>query len=300
MEQKKIEQKALMVGIVMNVLMGLSGLIVYRITRIEALFIDAYYTIIALFSGLLAIFISKTSAKRTDLFPNGFFILEPLYALLKSSLSLLLLTSSTITVSISAYRYFVHGQGDILNALPVVPYTLVMVCLCLSLSFYYKRQNKKIGGASTMLLSESKNSLVDGMISAGVGVAALLVFMLDADSPLGFLKYTGDFFITVVLVAITIKEPLSIVRSASIEIAGGALKQGQAKKEIETCVRRHFDGENLIGDCLVYKVGMSFEVYLQLDSQAQRIDLNQLSSKKGAILKELRQTYEFIDLNYIY
>ncbi|EHJ51524.1 cation transporter [Streptococcus macacae] len=300
MEQKKIEQRALVIGTIVNMLMGIVGLIVYRITMIESLFIDAYYTLIDLFSGLLAIFISKNSTKRTALFPNGFFILEPLYAFFKSSLLLVLLTSSVITVSIRAYKYFTTGQGEILNALPIVPYAAVMVCLCLGLSFYYKEQSKRMGNISTMLMSETKNSFIDGMISAGIGLAALLVLMIDINSPLSFLKYTGDFFITVSLVIFTIKGPISIIRSASFEIAGGTLKNGLVKKHIEKCIYSYFDKGGMIQHCFIYKIGTSFTIHLLLSEEAAFLDLKELSVKKQIILNELKQSYEFIDLNYIY
>ena len=299
MEQKKIEQKALRIGIIINILMGLTGLIVYRITMLEALFIDSYYTIIALLSGLLAIFISKNSSKKNSRFPNGFFILEPVYALAKSVLSLVLLISSTAAVSIRAYYYFTKGKGEILNVAPIIPYALIMICLCLGLSYYYRKQNRKIGGASTMLLSESKNAFVDGMISAGVGAAAFFVLLIDVESPLGFLKYTGDFFITVTLVLFVIKEPLSIIRGSSFEIAGGTVKDSEAARQIESCIQSHFKTAGLIQNCHIYKVGMSFQVYLRLGREAGILNMEELSAKKEIVLNDLKQSYEYISLDYI-
>lgn len=111
MTQKKIEQRAFMVGLAMNLLMGSLGIVVYYITQIQALFVDSYFTIITLVSGIAAITISKYSARTSERFPNGHFMFEPMYAAFKSMMTLILLTASTIQVSQKAYQYFVYHKG---------------------------------------------------------------------------------------------------------------------------------------------------------------------------------------------
>ena len=265
MNPKKIEQKALQIGMIMNLLIGIAGLTVYYLTRIEALFIGAYYTIIALLSGLVAIFISKMSHRTSLTFPNGYFILEPLYALLKSILSLILLTISTVSVARKAYLYFAQGTGEMMEVGPVIPYTILMVIIGLTLSFFFRRQNQKINYTITILLSEAKTTLMDGIISGGVGVAAMLIWMIDKNSPLVFLKYTGDFFITIILVALTIKEPFLVIRKAIVEIMGGVLKDGTLKSKIESCVRSYLAQEKFIKQCNVYKTGMFWHIQVKLE-----------------------------------
>ncbi|MEX2784249.1 cation transporter [Streptococcus sp. H49] len=300
MNLKKIEQKSLWVGILINIAMGAIGLVIYRITRIEALFLDAYYTIIAVVSCLVAITISKVSTKRTLLFPNGFFIFEPLYAFLKSSLSLILLMISSITVTKNAYLYFFRGEGKLLAAAPVVFYGLIMAAISLLLSFYYRRQNKKIGQVSTMLLSETKTSLVDSAISAGIGIGAFLILWIDEQSPLGFLKYTGDFFITIGLVFFTIKEPIRLIKKALVELTGGRLIKGTTLHHIESLVQPQLSEKDFIQDCIVYKVGMSFQIHLKLNREMKTVYMTELEDKRQAMLQTLKPFYAFVDINYIY
>ena len=64
MNQKKYEQRGLAVGIIINIMMGTAGIWVYNMTQIEALFVDAYFTVIAVISGIAAIVISKFSKKN--------------------------------------------------------------------------------------------------------------------------------------------------------------------------------------------------------------------------------------------
>lgn len=106
MSYKKYEQKGLFVGIVVNIIMGLAGYLVYQITKIDAIFLDAYFTILGVVSGFVAIIISKQSKKTSRVFPYGRFILEPLYAIFKSILTISLLVYTTIHSSINAITYF--------------------------------------------------------------------------------------------------------------------------------------------------------------------------------------------------
>ncbi|HCS93088.1 MAG TPA: hypothetical protein DIW15_00055 [Bavariicoccus seileri] len=73
MSQKRRERKGLLIGIVINLIMGVAGVWVYELTKIQALFVDAYFTIIALVSGVAAIIISRVSPRKTKRFPQGLF-----------------------------------------------------------------------------------------------------------------------------------------------------------------------------------------------------------------------------------
>lgn len=298
MKQKVKEQRSLIIGIFFNLLMGLAGLIVYQETKIEAMFVDAYFTIVAVGSGIFAVFISKLSAKRSRRFPNGFFILEPFYALLKSILTLGLLVFSTITVSRTAYQYFIYGEGQILQLKPIIPYAFFMVILCFILSFYYDKQNKAMNSTSTILLAETKGAMIDGILSAGIGIGATLVFFIDSNSAFSFLLYTGDFFITWLLVLFSVKTPLIIIRDSLSEITGVVLTNSAVLNDIEKCVYSHLDNKRMIKGCLIYKIGMSFKIRVELSEQVQSIDTAYLIKKKEQILNELRKKIEFINLEF--
>lgn len=300
MTQKKIEQQGFIIGIFMNVLMGSLGLFVYHITHIQALFIDAYFTIITLISGISAIVISKWSAKTSSRFPKGYFMLEPLYASIKSCTTLFLLTLSSIQVSQKAYQYFVYQKGEVLNLAPIIPYEIAMVVLCLSISLFYSRQNKRIGGASTMLLAESKSTKIDAIMCGGIGLAAFLVLLIKENSSLSFLLYTGDFFVTILLVLFSITTPFKVLKNAFIEICGGRLINEAIQKEFETCVCSHLGHKFKMDDCKIYKTGMSFRLDVEISGTEGIIDAVQLKEKKQQILTDLNQYYEFVHLNFIY
>lgn len=186
MHQKAIEQHTLMAGILANLFMGAAGMAAYYTSQIEALFVDAYFTVISLISGLVAIFISKLSTKVSKRFPNGLFILEPIFSLAQSLLTIVLLVSALATVSWNAYKYFAYGQGKIMDVGPIIPYEIIMLLLSFSLSAYYNQQNKKINESSTMLVAETKGTLIDGIMSTGIALAALTILFINQASIFNF------------------------------------------------------------------------------------------------------------------
>lgn len=140
MEQsaKKIEQRTLLIGVSIYFVLSFCSYVVYYISGVEAMFLDASFSLISTISTLFAMFISKYSAKKSLKFPNGLFILEPFYGIVKSLLILTITTLSCLQVSQSAFSYFVYGKGEMLNFRPIIPYSILCTISCLSLHFLYK------------------------------------------------------------------------------------------------------------------------------------------------------------------
>ncbi|MDN6900596.1 cation transporter [Oenococcus sicerae] len=298
MQQKAIEQHTLMAGILANLFMGAAGMAAYYTSQIEALFVDAYFTVISLVSGLVAISISKLSTKVSKRFPNGLFILEPIFSLVQSLLTIVLLVSALATVSWNAYKYFAYGQGKIMDVGPIIPYEIIMLLLSFSLSAYYNQQNKKINQSSTMLLVETKGTLIDGIMSTGIALAALTILFINQASIFNFLRYTGDFFITFALVLLTIRMPLQIIKKTFIEISGGTISNRHIQKIIENCLHKHLHGTLALSKCSIYKVGMSLRVDVLLNSKSVCINKKELSAAKDIILIELKKQFEYIHVAF--
>ena len=71
------------------------------------------------------------------------FFLEPFYAIIKSLLMLGLLIFSLYESGMSALEYVKTGSGNTINPWIIIPYTIAMVAICLSLSFYNKKQKPR-------------------------------------------------------------------------------------------------------------------------------------------------------------
>ena len=114
MHQKKIEQQALKVGIVVNIVMVLAGFFVFFLTGLKSMFLDASFTVISVISGGVAAYLSKKTVRVSDRFPNGMFALEPIYAICKSIFTICLLLfgfgwAKPVPVDM---RYFKHPKRD--------------------------------------------------------------------------------------------------------------------------------------------------------------------------------------------
>ena len=235
--QKLLERKALIVGIVINVLQVLAGMAVFFMTGLKAMFLDFSFTAISVLSGMVAVYLSRT-VRTTERFPNGMFALEPIYAICKAIFTMSLLVYSLIDVCRVAYDYFVFGSGERIETGPVVIYEILTVIVCFSLYTYYRRSNRSIGDSSTMLTAECKSTLVDGSMSFGIGVVAIFLMLLPAGGPLDFplhrrfLHHRG-------FGALTIKEPFSVLKEAFVELVGGVHDDDETNAYVEAEAQRH-------------------------------------------------------------
>lgn len=296
MIQKQVERKSLIVSSFMNLIIAGAGAWVFTVTHIQALFLDFFFSFIAMLSSVLAVIISKASKKKNASYPDGFYFLEPLYAILKSLFTLLLLVISVIGTSTTAYEYFVHGVGTPMNIGPVLPYTISMVVLCFGLGFFNRAQNKKINNISTILTAESKSNFIDGLQSMGVGVAIVILFFIDINGSLGFLHYTGDFFITIALVLMSLKQPLKVIISAFKELSGSTTDDKTIKDNIGKVLSAYIDMTSQNIRFNIYKIGMQINVRLLLSENTDQTAMQKLIETKESMLHELKTLYENINL----
>lgn len=141
---------------------------------------------------------------------------------------------------------------------------------------------------STMLRAEAQTNLIDGLQSAAIGVAVLILQFIPLESTLGFLHYTGDFFVVTVLCIWSIKEPFVILFSAFRELTGGVTKE---KAVCDAVVNATELGE----DCFtVYKIGMKIKVCIPVNEKTESH-----IREKEKMLGTLRQNYESAEIEFV-
>lgn len=300
MSQKAIERKSLLISTCINGLIGLAGLWVYIITGLNALLLDGVFSLIAFLSSLAAFYISKHSHRQTRSFPNGLHFLEPLYGIIKSMAILVLLVITLLETGAAAYAYFVHGFGHVMVTGPVLPYSLAMVVICLGLGFYNLGQNKRINNMSTIIQAEARGAMVDGIISGGVGIAILILTFIPLGTPLAFLHYTGDFFISLVLVALSIREPLKVLNQSFKELALSTTDDDRLVEQVHKLVMQHYQLHSDQLDILIFKQGMNITVKLYvLNCQDSQL-LSQLLASRQALETDLKTVFEQLRLEYVF
>ena len=281
MNQKQIENRALGVTIFVNAIIAVSGIVVYFLTDLQTLFLDGFFSLIALVSTIMAMLISKLSKKETKYYPNGLYFLEPLYAVFKSALMVVLMIVALVTASGVAYNYFVYGEGQVMNTAPLPAYAVLMAVLCLGLGLFNRSQYLKTNKTSTILRAEYQTNIIDGLQSIVIGVAIVLLKFVPIKSAIGFLHYTGDFFIALLVIIASIKEPVLLFFDAFRELTGGVTKD----KKIVSIVRDVTGLEENQFD--IYKVGMQIKVCIQYDKCSEDILEN-----KVYMQEQLQKTYE--------
>lgn len=300
MQHKQIERKALGVGIIINILMVVAGAIVFFMTGLKAMFLDTTFTVISVVSGLVATYLSSRTVRTTERFPNGMFALEPIYAICKAIFTLSLLVFSFLDVAQVAWDYFVLGVGERASFGPVVIYQILTVATCFGLLMYYRRQNARIGDSSMMLRAEAQSTLVDGMISFGIGLAAVVLVLLPAGGPLDFLHYTGDFFITTVIVILAIKEPVEVLRDAFVELVGGVHDDDETNTFVEQAAQRHLPANTEYEKTMIFKTGMNYTVDVYLAGTGESIDVADLVECKRSLERELKRRLHIVDVDLVF
>ncbi|MGK4256135.1 cation transporter [Bifidobacterium pullorum] len=300
MQHKQIERKALGVGIIINILMVVAGAIVFFMTGLKAMFLDTTFTVISVVSGLVATYLSSRTVRTTERFPNGMFALEPIYAICKAIFTLSLLVFSFLDVAQVAWDYFVLGVGERASFGPVVIYQILTVATCFGLLMYYRRQNARIGDSSMMLRAEAQSTFVDGMISFGIGLAAVVLVLLPAGGPLDFLHYTGDFFITTVIVILAVKEPVEVLRDAFVELVGGVHDDDETNTFVEQAAQRHLPANTEYEKTMIFKTGMNYTVDVYLAGTGESIDVADLVECKRSLERELKHRLHIVDVDLVF
>lgn len=300
MQHKQIERKALGVGIIINILMVVAGAIVFFMTGLKAMFLDTTFTVISVVSGLVATYLSSRTVRTTERFPNGMFALEPIYAICKAIFTLSLLVFSFLDVAQVAWDYFVLGVGERASFGPVVIYQILTVATCFGLLMYYRRQNARIGDSSMMLRAEAQSTLVDGMISFGIGLAAVVLVLLPAGGPLDFLHYTGDFFITTAIVILAVKEPVEVLRDAFVELVGGVHDDDETNTFVEQAAQRHLPANTEYEKTMIFKTGMNYTVDVYLAGTGESIDVADLVECKRSLERELKHRLHIVDVDLVF
>ena len=296
MEQKSIEKRSLIVSTVVNFIMAFAGVAMFIVTKMQAMFLDGFFSLIAACSTILALVFSKTSKKKNAAFPTGMFFLDPLYGIIKSILMMTLLIVSMYESGSSAYVYYKTGVGETINFKLILPYAILMVVMCFSLSYFNKRQNKKIKNASIMLTAESKSNFVDGVISGGIGLLVFILLFININGRFGFFHYYGDFIITSILVLVFVKEPIQLFIMSVREISGATVKDKEIKKLVRKIVLEELKSEDLDNKFEVYKVGMHIKIVILLEDD---FDLQVLAQIKEEALKEIKMHFDSVAIEYV-
>lgn len=293
MTDNTIEKRSLIVGAVINLIMALSGWLAYYLSNSQALLLDGNFSFIVFLSTLVAINISSIKSKKTKLFPFGQFVYEALYSFLKGIMIIGMLLVA-FTDNLSKIFHFINGkETSLLNTEVILVYSLLMTLICFGMAAYYKHQNNKVNNSSTILRAEYSAAIIDGFMSAGIGIALVGISLLSPEGSLGFLNYIGDAILVILLCVLLGKEPFILVRDSFVEVAGGTLQNQTDKKNIEDILEKHLSSEKLLIDSYISKTGSSYLVIAYISAQGlEKLGFEKTKQIRELIINNLKENYK--------
>lgn len=255
----RIEQKAIIVGAVVEVIMAVSGWLGYYLSGTEALLLDGNFSFIALLATLLALRISIIKTRTSETFPFGQFVYEPTHALLIGLLTAGVIVAAAVGNGIKIVNYAQGATYPAIDTTVILVYTVAMVVLCFGLAALFRHANRRLNGSSTILGAYKTQAVVDGFLSAGAGCALILFGSVSPDGSFGFLNRIGDSIVVLLLCVSVMYQPIRHIRNAFVELCGGALNDPQVTGKIRSAMSGRIEDRD-IANLFISKTGSSYLV----------------------------------------
>ena len=238
---EQIERRSLEIGKWGNLFMVVAGVAAAHFSKSDALLVDGLYSGVNFASAIVAARISVSVARPASRrYPFGYDALEALYVTFRSLVLLGIMVFAVTTAISKIVSYAAGGEMPELVFGPILIYSAVMVVTCVALAVWHRHNWKRSGQQSEILMTENRASVVDAVISGGVGggfVAALLL----RGTTLELLVPISDSIIVLVMCAVIVRQPAAMFFGALREVAGAA-----AAPEVVEAVKK--DLEELLAD----------------------------------------------------
>lgn len=219
------EHRSLRVGMWAMLLFAVGGFAAYILSGAAALALDGYYSLInvatAFIAGRLVVTVAKAPDRDT---PYGRSALENLYVLFRSLVLLGIISVALLESILHIVQYFEGEHAEIPNFGVVVTYCMVSTAGMVAIALMHRRNNAKVGGASSLLTVEGKAAVIDATIAGGVGVTLGLVALIPngtfITSDTFNIKYIADSVVVLILASLLLSEPIHLLRTEFGRLSG--------------------------------------------------------------------------------
>lgn len=258
------ESRALATAKWANLFMCFAGVFAAYLSRADALLVDGLYSGVNFFSAIIAARVANAIRQPADhRFPFGYDAFEALYVTFRSLVLTGILVFAVFSAGEKILTYLSGGEVPELIMGPIFIYSAAMVVICFSLAWRFHNAWVKTGRVSALLLTERRASLVDGLLSAGAGVA-LLASPLLLRTPLAGLVPIADAMIVLLLTLVMLPQPIAMLRASLAEVSGAAASPEAHK------IAHDFTTQALVGvpfqllDIAITKLGRTHFVVVYL------------------------------------
>ena len=200
-KRRNYELFALVFGVIMNVIQGITGTVFYIITGSMSIFLDAAVSVILSFTSAGSIFISRyVNKKKSSKYPFGRKAIENMFLFFRAFLMLAMILYTIIDGAgvIIDFARGINSSKFVPNNIVLIIYGILMCGTCLILMGVYAYCYKMSEPKSEIVRIEIKASLYDGLVTF-FAISSLLLF-----TNVGFfepIEEIGD-SITVILISV--------------------------------------------------------------------------------------------------
>jgi predicted Co/Zn/Cd cation transporter (cation efflux family) len=226
--------------------------------------VDGVYSTINFISALIAAKVLTRISRGPDAQrPFGYAAEESLYVALRSMVLAGYLLFALLNASSAIVSYIRTGQGSDLIFGPIIAYTALMVVLCFGLATYHRRNWIRTGKTSALLKVETQAAVVDGSMSAGAGLALMILPFLKG-TPLQVIIPVGDSLVVFVLTIFIVLQPMRGMRAGFVEMLGIS-DNDETVANIRSFIEHSLAGSALrITDIIVSPLGRTRLVVVQI------------------------------------
>lgn len=292
------ETRSMRFAISIYLLMAVAGTLTSWLCKAQALALDGLVSGLNALMILVAERLSRQLSRPADRrYPFGYWSMETLYT---GSRSLVLLGIIAFAVIVSIARILSHLQGAVV-AVPlfggIVTYSVAMVALCLLLAVIHHRHWLRGGCQSPLLVMERRAALVDGGLSAGVGLAFAVTPLL-LQTPLAGFVPISDACIVLVLCAFLVVAPLRTLFESVRELGGGAASS-RVREVVRSMAQQQLEsrGIRLVDDALFHS-GRAIQGVLYVDP-GRAVSADEMDGWRHALERRCRGRFSNVTLELV-
>lgn len=231
------ERRSLYTYMFTMLFLAVLGFAVYAITRVSATQLDGVISLINAAAAFIAARLAVTASRPADAdSPYGRLALENLYALFRSLMIMGVVIVGVVTNAIKVIDYLITRKGSEPEFGVAAVYTAVCVLICFGLKWNHERNNRSVGGASSLLKVEATAAKMEAFISGGICASLVLVAVLPEGTVLTSdtfnIKDIADSIIVLILCALLVGDPIRQIR-----LEFGRLSGRRADPDLDAAVR---------------------------------------------------------------
>jgi len=262
-ETVRKERRGLLLSVAGAVFMAVLGIGFFVLSHSQAVLLDGVFSLIGGAVGMITLRVATLIRRPDDdRFHFGYAAYEPMINLAKG----LLIGAVTLFALIVAVDAILQGGRPVRGGMAVF-YAIVAAAGCVVIWLLQRRAARSTG--SPLLEVDSKNWLVDGLISSAVAVAFLVVVLLEGSSVEWLLPY-ADPAVVVALSLASAPIPIMIIRANWKQLLGRA-PQEEVQHEASKRVDEALEGvQGVTPHLRILETGRSYylQVYLLVEPDA--------------------------------